>query len=246
MKRFFSLLLFASLLLCLTACGEKQPEHTHRWDPANCRRGELCLICGKTQGDTQDHKWGPANCTRGEYCASCGGTQGEALGHDWADATCTVAKRCARCGLTEGSSLGHAAQGSFCTRCNETLNTVVKMNEYSKELPLVYGGVEVVYSLYGGLNGYPKEFVIYDQNGTKVASRSWPSKIPYLTGEKDEKGRWLLTEYANTEFVPLEPGAYQMEFSYYERRNTPDEWNLDAYIYPARDIATKWFTLTVR
>ena len=220
MKRFFSLLLFASLLLCLTACGEKQPEHIHKWDAANCTRGELCWSCKETRG--------------------------EALGHDWADATCTVAKRCSRCGLTEGSALGHAAQGSFCTRCSETLNTVVKMNEYSKELPLVYGGVEVVYSLYGGLNGYPKEFVIYDQNGTKVASRSWPSKIPYLTGEKDEKGRWLLTEYANTEFVPLEPGAYQMEFSYYERRNTPDELNLDAYIYPARDIATKWFTLTVR
>ena len=119
MKKRYILLCLTVVLLFLTACGEKQPEHTHKWEAANC--------------------------TRGEFCFSCGETQGEALGHDWADATCTVAKRCSRCGLTEGSSLGHAAQGSFCTRCNETLNTVVKMNECSKNLPLVHGAVPAAY-----------------------------------------------------------------------------------------------------
>lgn len=208
------------LLLFLTACGEQQPEHTHKWEAANCTRGELCWSCSETRG--------------------------EPLAHAWTDATCTAAKHCSRCGLTEGSSLGHITQGSFCTRCNETLNTMAKMNEYSESLPLVYGGVEVVYSLYGGLNGYPQKFEIYNQDGVKIASRCWPHKIPCLTGEKNEEGRWLQTLYANTEFVPLEPGSYQLEFYYYERRTTSSELSLDEYIYPAGDIATKSFTLTVR
>ena len=256
MKRFFSLLLFASLLLCLTACGEKQPEetHIHKWDPANCRRGELCLICGKTQGDTQDHKWGPANCTRGEYCASCGGTQGEALGHDWADATCTVAKRCARCGLTEGTSLGgHVSNGSGnCSRCGEEVNSVAKIDGQSKlgyydPRPLVYDGVIFEFPRVGGWPGYPTEFVICDQSGTEVARGNWPKNPPYVLG-KNENGRWIWNRQTRTEFVPLEPGTYIVTFYFYDRARSdtfPDVMEDSVYI-PAGEFQTGHCTLIVK
>ena len=253
---YFLALLTAALFL-LTGCGEKQPEHIHKWDPANCRRGELCLICGKTQGDTQDHKWGPTNCTRGEYCASCGGTQGEALGHDWADATCDVAKRCARCGLTEGTSLGgHVSNGSGnCSRCGEEVNSVAKINahcdisllSYTDPRPLVYDGVIFEFPLNSDWTGYPTEFVICDQSGAEVARGNWPPNPPEVLG-KSENGKWIRNRKTCTEFVPLEPGEYIATFYFYDRvtTDTSPDVTEDSVCIPAGEFKTGRCTLIVK
>ena len=231
MKRFFSLLLFASLLLCLTACGEKQPEHTHKWDAANCTRGELCWSCKETRG--------------------------EALGHDWADATCDVAKRCARCGLTEGTSLGgHVSNGSGnCSRCGEEVNSVAKINahcdisllSYTDPRPLVYDGVIFEFPLNSDWTGYPTEFVICDQSGTEVARGNWPKNPPYVLG-KNEEGKWIDNRQTRTEFVPLEPGTYIVTFYFYDRARSdtfPDVME-DSVFIPAGEFKTGRCTLFVK
>ena len=232
-KRYILLCLTVVLLLSLTACGEKQPEETHI------------------------HKWEPANCTRGEFCFSCGETQGEALEHTWVDATCIVAKRCARCGLTEGASLGgHISNGSGnCSRCGEEVNSVAKINAhcdislggYTDPRPLVYDGVIFEFPLVGGWPGYPTEFVICDQSGTEVARGNWPKNPPYVLG-KNEEGKWIDNRQTRTEFVPLEPGTYIVTFYFYDRArsDTSPDVREDSVYVPAGEFKTGRCTLFVK
>ena len=119
MKKRYILLCLPILLLFLTACGEKQPEHTHKWEPANC--------------------------TRGEFCFSCGETQGEALGHTWVDATCAKAKHCSRCGKTEGNVIPHTTNGyGVCTLCGNDSCSVISLNALDQESThIAYDGVIV-------------------------------------------------------------------------------------------------------
>ena len=231
-KRYILLCLTVVLLLSLTACGEKQPEETHI------------------------HKWEAANCTRGEICFSCGETQGEALGHIWVDATCTVAKRCSRCGLTEGASLGHISNGSGnCSRCGEELNSVAKINahcdismlSYTDPRPLVYDGVIFEFPLNSDWSGYPTEFVICDQSGAEVARGNWPPNPPEVLG-KTENGKWIWNRKTCTEFVPLEPGEYIATFYFYDRvtTDTAPYVREDSVCIPAGEFKTGRCTLFVK
>ncbi len=230
MKKKDLFLCLAVLLLLLTACGEKQPEHTHNWEPANCSRGELCFNCGETRG--------------------------EALGHDWTDATCTVAKRCSRCGVTEGASLGgHVSDGSGnCSRCGEELNVVAKIDattdigmlSYSDPHPTVYDGVVFEFP-FSGYRGYPTDYVICDPNGGEVASGTWPEKPPYVLG-KDALGKWIWNLSTCTKFVPLEPGTYTVTYHFYSDAvsDTNPYIYMDSVWVPKGDLKTGRCTLTVK
>lgn len=204
------------------------------------------------------HKWDAANCTRGELCWSCKETRGEALGHDWVDATCTVAKRCSRCGLTEGASLGgHVSNGSeSCSRCGETLNVVAKINAnsdlgYYDPRPLVYGGVMFEFPLASSdlleKSGYPTDFVICDQSGAEVARGNWPKNPPYVFG-KNEDGKWIWNRKTHTEFVSLEPGTYIVTFHFYSivSSDTSPDVTEDSVCIPAGEFQTGHCTLIVK
>ncbi len=191
--RLLVLFIFALLLLlCLTACGEKQPEHTHKWEPANCSCGEFCFGCGETRG--------------------------EALTHIWVDATCDKAKHCTLCGKTEGNVLEHTSDGNgVCAICGWMLNQVANLNVINTETEYtVYDGV-MVRMYFGGLpgeGGYLSDFQIYDQNGTLVAQEEFPLSVPLL--ESDENGKKHIRLCLRSDFIPLPKGEYRILYRAYE------------------------------
>ena len=203
MKRthFIIVIFFSLILLCLTSCRqqtEKQPEHTHKWEPANCTRGELCWSCKETRG--------------------------EALGHTWVDATCAKAKHCSRCGKTEGNALPHISDGNgACAVCKQELSSRVLLDGASPENKLiVYDGAVLSFPFleaagvadrkpYSGRFG--KEYRIYDQVGTLVVQGEWVQE--YYNTTKTDAG-WYSNYYHDTDYIPLSPGVYRVEYSYYK------------------------------
>ena len=187
------------LLLSLASCGqqpEKQPEHTHKWEPANCSRGEFCFGCGETRG--------------------------EALEHIWAPATCDKAKHCTLCGITEGEMLAHVSDGNgTCTVCRQALNVYVMLDGLdSKTKFYVYDGAVLRFPSanvepegrrpQSGVFG--KEYWLYDQTGALVAQGTWDQR-PCTHIFVD--GKWIWNHYHDTEYIPLTPGTYRVEFDYY-------------------------------
>ena len=65
----------------------------------------------------QGHDWLEASCTAPQLCMICGKTEGEALGHDWVEATCESPQECAVCGKAEGAPLGHDFLNGVCRLC---------------------------------------------------------------------------------------------------------------------------------
>ena len=185
------------LLLSLTACGEKQPEETHI------------------------HKWEAANCTRGEFCFSCGETQGEALEHTWVDATCEKAKHCSRCGKTEGNVIPHTTNGyGVCTLCGNDSCSVISLNALDQESThIAYDGV-IVRMRFDQENpessGYPKDFEIYDEVGVLVAQGSWP-QMYYVFASADTNAQ---RTYLDAPFVSLDTGRYLIKYRMYDRSET--------------------------
>ena len=182
----------ATLLLSLTACGEKQPEHTHKWEPANCNRGEFCFSCGETKG--------------------------KALGHSWVDATCDKAKHCTLCGKSEGNTLEHISDGNgVCTVCKQALDQVARLHLSNTEKECtVYDGV-IVQLPFGGMPGeygYLKDYEIYDQNGILVAQGEFPLSVPIY--EYDENGEKQFRNCLKSDFIPLPQGEYQILYHAYE------------------------------
>lgn len=122
MKKLFWILL-AVVLLLVVGCG-KAAETTqslfycqvqgHSWQPASCEAGEVCTVCGQTQGQALGHNWQAASCEQPESCTVCGKTRAEASGHDWQPADCEDPKRCSRCGATEGEKLAHVWMEATC------------------------------------------------------------------------------------------------------------------------------------
>ncbi len=209
------------LLLCLTACGEKQPAHTHNWTPANCTRGEFCADCGETQGDPADHKWEPATCTRGEFCFGCGETRGAALEHIWIPATCDKAKHCSRCGKSEGNQLPHTTNGyGVCTLCGNDSCSIISLDALDQESThIAYDGV-IVRMRFDQENpessGYPKDFEIYDEAGALVAQGLWP-QMYYVYASADAVSQ---RTYLDAPFIPLAPGTYLIQYRMYDRSET--------------------------
>ena len=219
----------ATLLLSLSACGKKQPEHIHKWDAANCTRGELC--------------WG------------CYETRGEALGHDWADATCIKAKHCTLCGITEGDAVGHVPQDGSCSRCGETLKTVAYLDAMGhvpshQKSYIVYNGVQLEFSLMGDggtYSGLPVDYIIYDENMNEVTAGQFPKNPPYVLGQ-DEFGKWIYNRCLQTEFIPLSPGSYTVEYQYYSglTSSTYPHTTLESVYIPSGPLKTGICELVVK
>lgn len=97
----------------------------HRWQEANCTAGEICTLCGRTQGTPLGHFWQNADCENPDTCTRCGLTQGEPFCHIWKEADCTQPETCSRCYAAQGTALGHIWQAAtcltpeICTRCGE-------------------------------------------------------------------------------------------------------------------------------
>jgi peptidoglycan/xylan/chitin deacetylase (PgdA/CDA1 family) len=122
MKKSFWILLAVILLLAVGCAKVEEPTQTlsacqllgHSWQPASCEAGEVCRVCGQTQGQALGHNWQAPTCDKPETCAVCGKTREEAVGHAWQPADCETPKTCGRCGVTEGESLGHTWQDATC------------------------------------------------------------------------------------------------------------------------------------
>ena len=187
------------LLLSLVSCGqqtEKQPEHTHKWEPANCSRGEFCFGCGETRG--------------------------EALEHIWAPATCDKAKHCTLCGTSEGNTLEHISDGNgVCTVCKQALEQVARLDlRNMTSNRTVYDGVIVRLNFAGtehpGSAGFLKNFEIYDRNGTVVfKSGEFPSKVTVFV-ENEQGVLQDCRTYLESAFIPLEQGEYLIKYRAYE------------------------------
>ena len=186
------------LLLSLVSCGqqpEKQPEHTHKWEPANCNRGEFCFSCGETKG--------------------------KALGHSWVDATCEKEKHCTLCGKSEGNTLEHISDGNgVCTVCKQALEQVARLDlRNMTSNRTVYDGVIVRLNFAGTEHprsaGFLKNFEIYDRNGTVVfKSGEFPSKVTVFV--ENEQGVLSFRTYLESAFIPLEQGEYLIKYCAYE------------------------------
>ena len=208
--RFFTALLIVSTLLSLTACGEKQPEHTHKWDAATCTRGELCWSCKETRG--------------------------EALGHIWVDATCEKAKHCSRCGTSEGNALPHTSDGNgTCTVCKQALDPRILLTGVDPETKFhVYDGVKLSFRMNpeDGVSNrtgrFGKEYRIYDQTGTLVTQGEWVQEY-YNTIKTDTD--WHMNYYHDTDYIRLSPGEYRVEYSYYTNYEGKDNGNIPVHIW---------------
>ena len=210
MKRICFMILLA-LGLILVSSGqqsEQQPEHTHNWEPANCTRGELCWSCGETRG--------------------------EALGHNWVNATCDRARHCTHCGREEGDPLSHTPDGSgSCAVCKAELDPRVVLDGVSPGVEYhVYGGVILSFwmnirdSDKSGTGKFGKEYRIYDEAGTLVTQGEWVQKF-YNHTKTDTGVR--STYYHDTDYIPLSPGLYRVEYSYYTTHKGGDNGNRPVY-----------------
>ncbi len=219
MKKKYRLLYLAAfplLLLRLTACGqqpEKQPEHTHKWEPATCSRGEFCFGCGETRG--------------------------QALEHSWVPATCDKTKHCTLCGKIEGNALHHTSDGNgTCTVCKQELNPRVLLNGARPENTfIVYDGAVLSFPFWEAVGladretdagRFGKEYRVYDQAGTLVAQGEWVQE--YYNTTKTDTG-WNNHYYHDTEYIPLFPGIYRVEYSCYESYTYKDNGNRPVYIW---------------
>ena len=224
------------LLLILASCGqqpETQPEHTHKWEPANCNRGEFCFGCGETRG--------------------------EALEHIWAPATCDKAKHCTLCGITEGEMLAHVSDGNGnCAVCKRELNIYAMLNgARPSDGYVVYGGVVLRFAFWGfdghtaTSGSFGKAYRIYNQSGALVAEGEWNQKVPvvYIPAWKKYD-----LDYHDTEYVPLSPGKYRVEYDYYPdwesiveyENNDPSSLNYKLYLIPERELLHSSNLLEVR
>ena len=209
MKRITFIFALIVSLLFLTSCSEKTSDHTHKWEPANC--------------------------TRGEFCFSCGATQGEALGHTWVDATCDKEKHCTLCGKSEGNPLSHTYDGNgACEVCKQELNNIITLNGREPDTGfVVYGGAVLRFPLWeirlADSGKFGESYRIYDQTGALVCQGEWNQKMPVVYYPQLQKYN---TDYHDTEYIPLEPGIYRLEFRYYTN------WNLliDESINPSGDL----------
>lgn len=101
MKKILAILsvMFWCLLLC-TGCHSQ-----HVWEEATCEKPQICIECGKEQGEALGHDWQPATCQVAQTCSRCGSKQGETLAHTWKEADYENPKTCQICGVTEGEKL---------------------------------------------------------------------------------------------------------------------------------------------
>ena len=196
MKRIAILLALLISLILLTACSEKTSGHVHKWEPANCNRGEFCFSCGETKG--------------------------KALGHSWVDATCDKAKRCTLCGTSEGNTLEHISDGNgVCIGCKQALEQVARLDlRNMTSNRTVYDGVIVRLNFAGTEHprsaGFLKNFEIYDRNGTVVfKSGDFPPKVTVYF-ENEQGVLWNSRTYLESAFIPLEQGEYLIKYRAYE------------------------------
>ena len=215
MKQRAWVLILLILLLSLVACGKPAEE------PETPEDGESL---------SHTHKWEPANCSRGEFCFGCGETRGEALAHIWVDATCDKAKHCSLCQKTEGAMLAHSSDGNGnCVHCGQELNVYAMLDgHFPEKKSVVYGGAVLRFPFtnrfndqwpsYADSGRFGRDYRIYDQNGVLVAEGAWSQKVLvtlYRGPEKDV----CTPEYHDTDYISLSPGTYRIEFSYYKYWN---------------------------
>ena len=138
-----------------SVCGETSGSALgHKWNAATCTEPKTCKVCGTKYGSALGHSWNDATCTKPKTCTTCGETSGVALGHRWKDATCTEPKTCKVCGTKYGSALGHIevvipgyaatydapglTDGSYCSRCGETVREQVVIAPIAEEVTFTY------------------------------------------------------------------------------------------------------------
>lgn len=135
MKKLWILTLLA-LLLCLTAVGCADTDHTGT-ESVNTSQA-VSSDSTDTTNDTSDTDALPCQHTyeknaaqeptcetvgsESYTCTQCGHSYTHEIAvqpHDYQDATCTLPKTCRVCQATDGKALGHDYQDTRCTRCND-------------------------------------------------------------------------------------------------------------------------------
>lgn len=91
------------------------------------------------------HEFEPATCRHGETCTVCGLESGEPAEHQWVEADCIQPKYCSVCELTEGTPDGHRAQFGYCVNCKQYVNTIPDVvDEITKEFTNIADYMKVV------------------------------------------------------------------------------------------------------
>ena len=137
--------------------------------------------------------------------------------HSWKPATCVSPKTCIECGKVKGETLRHEiTEDSICKMCNKTIPTVLNLSQVQPTTPVLYGGVCLQLTVVDSNpqsegTMFPGVYTIYDENGAFVIAGDW---TPFVG--KDHPAGEYTSFTKDSSFIPLEPGAYTVIFSYYK------------------------------
>ena len=139
--------------------------------------------------------------------------------HKWEDATCSAPKTCVGCGETEGEKLTHIpGEEGKCTLCGWAMNITVPLDGLKHIIaPTVFGGVRFsTYLVTGAENtALLKEYTVYDASGNLLAKGTFSGVMKFKEyGVVDNNVP--MKHYYYTEYHPLSPGTYTVEYSYYK------------------------------
>ena len=142
--------------------------------------------------------------------------------HKWQDATCARPKTCTDCGEIRGEALGHnVPEDGICTNCKQKQDNVLTLEKKSRLYPpIMYGGVFLRMYISSEKNGtmFPGQYTLYAEDETVVADGDW-GRITFVeTGPSSGKS----PEFTDTEYILLQPGSYQVRFSYYTKYDYDD------------------------
>ena len=133
--------------------------------------------------------------------------------HKWQDATCARPKTCTGCGETQGEKTRHnVPEDGVCTVCKQKQDNVLTLEKKSRLYPpIMYGGVFLRMYISSEKNGtmFPGQYTIYAEDETVVASGDWGA-IPL-------EPHVLIDRAEDTEYIPLQPGNYWVEFTFYSK-----------------------------
>ncbi len=142
--------------------------------------------------------------------------------HKWQAATCTAPKTCTGCGETEGEKARHnVPEDGICTNCKQKQDNVLTLEPKARPIaPVVYDGVFLriyLYSDFGTM--FPGTYTIYAEDESAVASGDWGVIDWAETGPNSGRS----PEFADAEYIPLQPGNYRVKFTYYTNFMYDDE-----------------------
>ena len=150
--------------------------------------------------------------------------------HKWKAATCTAPKTCTGCGETQGEKTRHnVPEDGICTICKQKQDNVLTLKKKFRGFPpVVYGGVFLRMYMKSDRDDigamFPGQYTIYAEDGTEMASGDWGALRP----DESNYDPNIRERAEDTEYIPLQPGKYQVKFTYYNK-------------YDYDDIVTKTF-----